>query len=197
MSSINSLGLNEQELLFLSHSFETSPHSNYYLELKGQPDLVKVIDILEWVLNKFGYSSEQAHSRLSRIHFHTLMFHLIAEVSSEKWSNTIASLVSGSKVAAKQACGFEFHDDTLDHVLENKLEFRIAHSLDEQKNILFKIEENNFVKFNLSNPVIEFKRGNIKFYFTPVLVCKDPLKTVGLGDAISSSGIIYADYKHD
>ncbi len=32
---------------------------------------------------------------------------------------------------------------------------------------------------------------NIKLYICPVLVCKRPLKTVGLGDAISASGLLY------
>ena len=188
------MGLNEQELLFLSHSYETAPHSNYFLEINDQPDLIKVIDIMEWILIKYGHSGDLPLSKFSRIHFHCLMFHIIAELDTKNWSNTISSLVSGSKIAAKQACGFDFNDESSEQELENLIEFRMAHSLDDQKNILFKIDENKYAKFNLSMPVIEFHRGNIKFSFTPVLVCKQPTKTVGLGDAISSSGLIYSEY---
>ena len=34
-----------------------------------------------------------------------------------------------------------------------------------------------------------FKTGDISFAVSPVLVCKHPLRTVGLGDAISSIGL--------
>lgn len=193
---MNSLGLNEQELLFLAYSYEEAPHSKYYLDYNGQPDLVKIIDILEWTLNKFGKSNENIKSRLTRIHFHCLMFHIIAEIDSSNWSNTVASLMSGSKIAAKQACGFEFNDHKNEELLESLLEFRITHEYDDQKNIVFKVDQNKSLKFNTSDPVIEFKRNAIKFYFTPVLVCKTPLKTVGLGDAISSNGILFAEFKN-
>ena len=178
----------------MSHSYENAPHSKYFLEINTQPDLTKVIDIMEFILNKFGQSSDLPHSKFTRIHFHCLMFHLIAELDTKKWSNTVASLMSGSKIAAKQACGFEFNDENSDQELESLIEFRMVHTRDEQNNILFKIDENKYAKFNLSKPVIEFSRGNIRFSFTPVLVCKQPSKTVGLGDAISSSGVIYSEF---
>jgi ADP-dependent glucokinase len=62
LPEINSLGLNEQELLFISHASENAPHSNYFTEINGQPDLTKVIDIMEWILNKFGADSTQDSS---------------------------------------------------------------------------------------------------------------------------------------
>lgn len=194
LMEINSLGLNEQELLFLVHSHGTGPHSNYYQELNGHPELIKIVDMLEWTLNTFGYSKENPTSKLTRVHFHFLMFHIIVENDSNAWTNTISSLLSGSKIAAKQACGFEFDDDKNEELLENLLEFRIPHELDENRNVFFRMDHNSTYKFNVSNPVIEFKRGSTKFYFTPTLVCKKPLKTVGLGDAISSNGILFAEF---
>lgn len=196
MFEINSLGLNEQELLFLVHSYETAPHSNYYTELNGFPELIKIIDMLEWTMNTFGYSKENPKSRLTRMHFHFIMFHIIVESDSKSWSNTVSSLMSGSKIAAKQACGFEFDEDVKTETLENLLEFRVPHEFDDKKNIIFRMDHNSTFKFNVSDPVIQFKRGNIRFYFTPTLVCKKPLKTVGLGDAISSNGILFAEYNN-
>ncbi|CAF0950549.1 unnamed protein product [Brachionus calyciflorus] len=196
LNEVNSLGLNEQELLFLIHASEIAPHSNYFLEITGHPELMKIIDMLEWTLNTFGHSKENPYSKLTRIHFHFLMFHIIAESDSNLWSNTISSLVSGSKIAAKQACGYEFEDNTNEETLENVLEFRIPHDLDENRNILIRMDHNSTYRLNISDPVINFKRGNIKFYFTPTLVCKKPLKTVGLGDAISSNGILFAEYNN-
>lgn len=192
LQEVNSLGLNEQELLFLTYSSGQGPHSLYYEQLKGQPELHRIIDILEWTLNSLGNDK----SKLTRIHFHCLMYHIIAEQESSNWSNTASALLSGAKIAGKQACGFEYADNTINDKLENLIEFQTAHLVDKDNNILFEIEKNKFVKFNSSNPVIEFKRGNIRFYFTPVLVCKKPIKTVGLGDAISSNALYYNEYRH-
>ena len=41
-------------------------------------------------------------------------------------------------------------------------------------------------------PVVTWTRGCVEFHFTPVLVCKNPVKTVGLGDAISSTGFLFS-----
>ena len=51
------------------------------------------------------------------------------------------------------------------------------------------------VTFDADNPVMHFASGGYQFAFSPVLVCKKPLKTVGLGDAISATGLIYSTYK--
>jgi ADP-dependent glucokinase len=191
LQNIDSLGLNEQELLFLAQTSEQAPHSNYYHEIHGQPELYKIVDILEWLLVKFG-SREQ--SKLTRIHFHCLIYHIIAELDGDKWSNQVSSLVSGSKVAAKQACGFEFDDAAEETLMENLLELRLNYTFDEKKNYQVQISESQFAQLNISNPVIQFRRANIKFYVTPVLVCKKPTKTVGLGDAISSTGLLYSEF---
>lgn len=183
-------------MLFLAYSYENAPHSNYFIEISGQPELAKIVEILEWTLNRFGLSSENKQSKLTRIHFHCLMYHIIAEVDANIWSNTVSSLISGSKIAAKQACGFDFNDQEGDEALASLVEFRISHEKDEKENILFSMGQESSFKFNTSNPVIQFKRGSIKFYFTPTLVCKKPLKTVGLGDAISSNGFLFAGFKN-
>jgi len=196
LNEIDSLGLNEQELLYLSHVSGKAPHSNYYNELDGQPNLLKVIDILEWILNTYGQSVNNPNSRLTRIHFHCLVFHLVVVKNNSKWSNIQASIMAGSKIASKQASGFEFHDEHRDEILEELVEFKMNHENTQDKQIKFKINTNEFITFKSNNPISEFNRADIKFYFTPVLVCKKPLKTVGLGDAISSIGLVYSLYNH-
>lgn len=185
--------MNEQELLFLAYASERAPHSNYYLELNESPEIVKIVDILEWLLDFYGPKTNP-NSRFSRVHFHYLKYHIIAEIGAGAWSNSISSLISGSKIASKQACGFNFEDLSNEVILEDYVEMKIPYEIDDNKNILFKIDHENVLKFNASEPVVQLRRGNIKFYFTPTLVCKKPLKTVGLGDAISSNGILYAEF---
>lgn len=162
----------------------------------GQPDILKVIDILEWVLNTYGKSESQPDSRLTRIHFHCLVFHIVVVKADSKWSNNAASVLAGSKIASKQASGFEFHDEQNEQELERLVQFNIEHTLDSRQNIQFLVDDEKFVQFDPKNPVMTFERPNLKFYFTPTLVCKRPLKTVGLGDAISSVGLIYSFFDH-
>ena len=67
-----------------------------------------------------------------------------------------------------------------------------------KKRIQFKFSNDNNLNFEFdsTNPVSEFNRSDNRFYFTPVLICKNPIKTVGLGDAISSIGLAYSWLNH-
>lgn len=49
VSKVSSLGLNEQELTFLSHAAK-GPHSEYFDTIQGQPEIHKISDIILWVL---------------------------------------------------------------------------------------------------------------------------------------------------
>ncbi|KAM9063662.1 ADP-dependent glucokinase isoform X1 [Sarcophilus harrisii] len=178
---VNSLGLNEQELLFLSQS-ASGPHSSL-LAWSGVPDVGVVSDILFWILKEHGRSRERA-SDLTRIHFHTLAYHILATVDGH-WGNQLASVAAGARVAGTQACASE----TIDAgrvSLKAPLEFLTSHS-----------EAGSKVSINPDEPVVEWHREGISFHFTPVLVCKDPIRTVGLGDAISAEGLFYSEvYPH-
>ena len=50
------------------------------------------------------------------------------------------------------------------------------------------------VVFDSNSPVDSWQRNGISFYLSPVLVCRKPLKTVGLGDAISATGLLNSQY---
>jgi len=54
---------------------------------------------------------------------------------------------------------------------------------------------NNIKRIDPLNPVVVWTEDNIEFNLSPVLVCRKPMKTVGLGDAISAVGLLYQDYK--
>ena len=199
MHEVDSLGLNEQELSFLVHSAEISdaPHSNYYNEMVGQPEIYKVVELLEWILTTYGQSDSNPASRLTRIHFHCLEFHIVVVKADGKWSNNAAAVMAGSKIASKQASGLEFHTDENENELDKLVRFKMEHTIDAGTNVNFQVEANKFVLFDPVNPVVEFERTNLLFYLTPTLVCKRPLKTVGLGDAISSVGLVYSFFDHN
>ncbi|KAF6128594.1 ADP dependent glucokinase [Phyllostomus discolor] len=174
---VTSLGLNEQELLFLSQS-AAGPHSSLS-SWDGVPDVGMVSDILFWILKEHGKSKSRA-SDLTRIHFHTLVYHILVTVDGH-WANQLAAVAAGARVAGTQACATEAID-TGRVSLRAPLEFLTSHS-----------EAGSRVVLNPDEPVVEWRREGVSFHFTPVLVCKDPVRTVGLGDAISAEGLFYSE----
>ncbi|KAM3608666.1 uncharacterized protein V6R79_002635 [Siganus canaliculatus] len=175
---VSSIGLNEQELLFLSQAGE-GPHADL-AAWKGIPDVGRVSDILLWILERHGRSEPSAESDLTRLHFHTLAYHILATVDGY-WGNQVAAVMAGARVASSQACGLR-SVDTDKVELKAPLEFHTSH-----------FEPREKLSLNPAEPVAVWRRGNVSFHMTPVLVCKQPLRTVGLGDAISAEGLVYSE----
>ncbi|KAG9341183.1 hypothetical protein JZ751_019622 [Albula glossodonta] len=175
---VNSIGLNEQELLFLSQAGD-GPHSEL-TSWDGVPDVGRVSDILLWVLEKHGRTDPESEADLTRIHFHTLAYHILATVDGY-WGNQASAVAAGARVAGSQACGLQRIDVTK-VALRAPMEFHSSYS-----------EPRESLHINPAEPVTVYHRGNVTFYLTPVLVCRQPLRTVGLGDAISAEGILYSE----
>uniref|UniRef100_A0A8C4IRN1 ADP-dependent glucokinase n=2 Tax=Dicentrarchus labrax TaxID=13489 RepID=A0A8C4IRN1_DICLA len=180
MPIVSSIGLNEQELLFLSQAGE-GPHADM-TAWKGIPDVGRVSDILHWILEQHGRSDPSSEADLTRIHFHTLAYHILATVDGY-WGNQAAAVMAGARVASSQACGLQSVDVSKVE-LKAPQEFHSSHTEPREK-----------LSLNPAEPVTVWRRGNVTFHLTPVLVCKQPLRTVGLGDAISAEGLVYSELK--
>lgn len=180
MPIVSSIGLNEQELLFLSQAGE-GPHADLPA-WKGIPDVGRVSDILLWILEEHGRSDPSSEADLTRIHFHTLAYHILATVDGY-WGNQAAAVMAGARVASSQACGLQSVDVSKVE-LKAPVEFYSSH-----------FEPREELSLNPAEPVTVWRRGSVTFHLTPVLVCKQPLRTVGLGDAISAEGLVYSELK--
>nr|XP_046250401.1 ADP-dependent glucokinase isoform X2 [Scatophagus argus] len=180
MPIVSSIGLNEQELLFLSQAGQ-GPHAEL-AAWDGIPDVGRVSDILLWILEQHGRSDPSSEADLTRIHFHTLAYHILVTVDGY-WGNQAAAVMAGARVASSQACGLRSVDISKVE-LKAPLEFHSSHTEPREKLFL-----------NPAEPVTVWHRGNVTFHMTPVLVCKQPLRTVGLGDAISAEGLVYSELK--
>lgn len=140
----------------------------------------QVADILLWVLEQYGRSDPSSEADLTRIHFHTLAYHVLATVDGY-WGNQAAAVMAGARVASTQACGLLAVD--VDKVeLKAPVEFHSSHGEPREK-----------LSLDPADPVTVWHRGNVTFFMTPVLICKQPLRTVGLGDAISAEGLVYSE----
>ncbi|XP_074649932.1 ADP-dependent glucokinase-like [Tubulanus polymorphus] len=174
---VTSLGFNEQELKFMSN-IGNGPHTSLKTT-EGILAIDRITDSMLWLLKTYGHSDILPESRLTRLHFHSLTFHVIATVSA-KWTNSESAVASGTRMAGLQACDLQ----TLDPY---KVKLKIPEKFDMHNN------RKDFI-FNVTNPVYSWTNGIYEFVFSPVLVCKHPIKTVGLGDAISATGLLYSQY---
>ena len=177
---ITSLGLNEQELAFVSRVL-VAPHHDQLMRDDGQPDLTVVTDTLTWLLQTSGHSKTNARSRLTRIHFHSLSFHLVATAAGV-WLNSFEAVAAGAFIAGRQACEHKFEPDQLEMRLSPELNFYSGATTRQ---------------FEPDRPISEFTHEGYSFAFSPVLVCLNPEKTVGLGDAISATGLLYSQFSID
>lgn len=169
---VDSVGLNEQELQFIAHS-NAYPIKESVEGFKA-PEIGYLADLLYWMITSHA-------GRLSRVHMHSLTYHIIA-VKSDKWDNTESSVAAGARIAGLQACNLtQFNDDQFSLLIPQIISF----SVEDEK------LRRSPVIFSSDKPILSWRRKDVLFYFTPVLVCNRPIKTVGLGDAISSTALLH------
>ena len=98
------------------------------------------------------------------------------------WRSGKQAVGAGSLATSQQACD----NETLDiEQIELHLPFKIEKGSD---------PDSTEQTIDPTDPVIEFKEGNFEIIVSPVLVCKNPVRTVGLGDAISTMALVYQLY---
>eukprot|EP00055_Hartaetosiga_balthica_P010469 m.44663 g.44663 ORF g.44663 m.44663 type:complete len:456 (+) comp7184_c0_seq1:52-1419(+) len=151
---VTSLGLNEQELGFLAMT----------LGIDGWESVSQSGDSVESVILEL-FKRLPEDSLLSRVHFHTLHFHVVV-AKEGAWSSVAASVASGVLTCARRACEDEYI------TLANYDLHSIMHKPEVVERII-----DGFVVANV-----------------PAFTCKHPTKTVGLGDSISAAGLLHTVY---
>lgn len=177
---IDSLGLNEQELLSAAAS-AGAPFD--FSAIPRKPTVGHTSDLLLWLMDTYAGIPG---SRLTRVHFHSLTFHIIATLTGGPWSNTRSAVMAGARIAGKQAC--DKNNFTPQH-FDLKLEtFELSKTDVELSKRTLQYQPQH-------DGAVSWTRGVVNFYLSPVLVCQKPSKTVGLGDAISSVGLLYSQFQ--
>ena len=173
---IDSLGLNEQELLSAAKSANASFDFD---SIPKKPGIEWISDLLHWLVTTY---TKQNLSRLSRVHFHSLAFHIVATLTSGPWHSAADGLVAGAKVASLQACNV-----TSFSLVDFELKMPLSFALSQTDNKLLRLHRYG----SAGQPhIVHWRRAGADYCLSPVLVCRQPVKTVGLGDAISSLGLL-------
>ena len=183
LPSVDSLGLNEMELSSLYTAVGGKDISPEKLALSN-PEPSDVYEAIAFIFGAY-----EAESRvLSRIHFHCLGFHVIAtrelDASSKRapriWPNSAIAVASGSVAATLKGCDADISDLHGNDLDVKRLSFKFRGALQD-------------VDQALPVAVHEMKSsaGTITFSSAPVVVCRRPKSTVGLGDLISATGLAH------
>lgn len=179
---IDSLGLNEQELVSLAKS---SGAKFDFEHMPSKPNVSQVSDLLHWLMQTHS-SLGREKSRLTRVHFHTLFFHIVATVvRPSRWANSQSAVLAGARIAGLQACDLE-------HFEAGKFDLRVP--LEFPLSVTDKVLSQHVIHLTPESGVVSWEKSGVEYVFTPVLVCRAPSKTVGLGDAISSMGLLYSQF---
>ena len=186
---IDSLGLNEQELLSLAKSKEADFD---FKTIGPKPAIPDSCDLLNWLFESYS-ALNKSESRLTRIHFHSLTYHVIVaskyDLNRVTWKNSLKAVKEGSKIASLQACDTDSIQSSL-HELQIPEKFTLSNR-DETL-------QRSTIEYNPENGYVAWLREKTKveFLLSPVHVCKKPLKTVGLGDAISAMGLLKSGFTY-
>ena len=192
----NSFGCNEEELAMLYEALggeyededgETGTHGSTFKKsmLTGKVPEPRAVSLaLSYVMHYADtHVDGWANRRITRVHFHSLAFHIIAirlNSNSRHWTTMMDSAVAqGAVTAATKACGMDLKSFKSEHI-------------EAIAPMSFEVASGDFVQIGLKEPVGVWAEGRHRFFFAPVLVCKKPKNTVGLGDAISSNGLAYS-----
>eukprot|EP00026_Physarum_polycephalum_P008463 Phypoly_transcript_08549.p1 GENE.Phypoly_transcript_08549~~Phypoly_transcript_08549.p1 ORF type:complete len:475 (+),score=54.57 Phypoly_transcript_08549:67-1491(+) len=164
---VDSLGLNEQEL---GGIYLVTGGKDHDSDAFKSPQVSTVVSAIKHL---FALADAHAHAgsprTLTRVHFHCLHFHLIVQRQGSMWEPGTQSVAQGALACSEQAC----NHNGVDVLLSPQ----------------FEISQNKFLTLDFDHPVTTWSFGELDFYLAPVLVCRVPTRTVGLGDAISGVGL--------
>lgn len=171
--NVNSIGLNEQEMGAIDYAIKSKISKidddpiKYITEKFKDPNYERIIESIKRL---FSIETESKR-KLERIHFHSYKFHILSTRLDGMFSNGTNAAILGSLEASKKACN-------IDHIGENDFDKFI---------VSFATVDQNY---DPKNPLKIWVEDGIEHIFVPVINCKNPYKTVGLGDSISSMGLV-------
>eukprot|EP01125_Pyxidicula_operculata_P005289 TRINITY_DN1902_c0_g1_i3.p1 TRINITY_DN1902_c0_g1~~TRINITY_DN1902_c0_g1_i3.p1 ORF type:complete len:452 (-),score=79.29 TRINITY_DN1902_c0_g1_i3:297-1652(-) len=124
-SHVNSIGLNEQELGFLYYSLNNIEDSLIQQKVNENfkdPTVETVVNAINYIFNHLN-EKPQSKALLSRIHFHYLKYHIVAQKKGSGWESNLSltsqssspsgwvSVSAGVLAAALQSCEFSVTED--------------------------------------------------------------------------------------
>lgn len=167
---VDSIGLNEQELGAL---YRCTGGDKYQTNEFVVPTVQVAQEAVDHLLRLPYVRNGRGVHEITRVHLHYLSFHLIAQWPdnrpTERWNSqrARAAVAAAALAPTIQACGADGKLPSYDllHLRPTGL------------------PEGKYID--------EWENNGIQYWASTVLVCNVPLRTVGLGDCISATGLAY------
>ncbi|ETK86492.1 hypothetical protein F441_09028 [Phytophthora nicotianae CJ01A1] len=205
---VDSIGLNEQELFILHHYLVTGEEGTATSSRPTVADIsAQLHDVIQFASKakkNFQTKNEDkdeslALAQLSRIHFHTLQFHIVCQKEGSMWEDPKTALVQSALMSSKVACGKPPAPSATDNdgkpkpmrtsadmeVDPERIEILLARQQLLSKRQDLKVELDPF------SPIVTWQEADFQCHLVPMLACKKPDHTAGLGDNISGTGVAY------
>lgn len=208
---VDSIGLNEQELYILHHYLVTGEEGT---ATSSRPTVAQISaqlhDVIQYAARakrafqtqgqrSVAPAAELALAQLSRIHFHTLQFHIMCQQDDSIWADPTAALVQSALMSSKLACG-KASNATADDAATETTTMRPASDMEVDpervelllgRNVLVSKQQALTVAIDPFDPVVTWREADFTCRLVPMLACKKPDHTAGLGDNISGTGMAY------
>jgi ADP-dependent glucokinase len=202
---VDSIGLNEQELYILHHYLVTGEEGT---ATNSRPTVAQISeqihDVIQYaaraekafVASQHGKKEKEATeslalAQLSRIHFHTLQFHIICQQDGSMWEDPTTALIQSALMSSKLACGKNNSDPS---VMRHSLDMEVDPERVEillARELLLSKKQDLTVSIDPESPVVAWREADYQCRLVPMLACKKPDHTAGLGDNISGTGMAY------
>ncbi|KAF4317403.1 hypothetical protein BBO99_00008073 [Phytophthora kernoviae] len=210
---VDSIGLNEQELFILHHYLVTGEEGTATTSRPTVADIsAQLHDVIQFAAKakrNFQSSGQDqdkdnqetlALAQLSRIHFHTLQFHIVCQKEGSMWEDPTTALVQSALMSSKVACGKppapedDSNGDDKPKPMRTSAEMEVDPSRVEvlltREQLLSKRQDLK-VELDPFSPVITWQEADFQCHLVPMIACKKPDHTAGLGDNISGTGVAY------
>ncbi|CEG47963.1 adp-dependent glucokinase-like [Plasmopara halstedii] len=203
---VDSIGLNEQELFILHHFLVTGEKGTATTSRPSVSEIsAQLHDIIQFAskakkvfqTTKEDRDKSVALAQLSRIHFHTLQFHIVCQKMGSKWEDPTTALVQSALMSSKVACGksrANTTDESIPQPMRTSAEMEVDPTRIEMllaRQQLLSERQNLKVELDPFSPIVTWQEANFQCHLVPMLACKKPDHTAGLGDNISGTGVAY------
>lgn len=191
---VDSIAMNDNEL----DRFDTFLQNNRISQVANQkPPKPRVAFVLDKIRSVFRQLRQRdarniashSHSRsISRIHIHSKAFQAILVSHTSNWRHTKNAAAKAALTAYRSVC-----DTAIANPESAKLVLDDAFSTTAVPGVVpkrFALNELDPVSCWSEDILVDAKSVQVEICVAPVLVCKEPKRTTGVGDNISAAGLI-------
>lgn len=190
---VDSIGLNDQEL----HRFDTFLKQNRIFQHQNKRPKQRIAITLDQMRSVYrqlrqrdarNLASNSQSRSISRIHVHSKAFQAILVSHNSSWRNTPNAAAKSALTAYRTVCDTAIvNPESATLIMDDSFRSTAVPGAVPQR---FVMNELDPVSCSVDDILVDGKPERVDICVAPVLVCKEPKITTGVGDNISASGLV-------